>query len=271
MTGRIRSSSSRPRASAAASPLGTPLLAAARALGVDIDSVCGGRGICGRCQVAGRRGRVRQARRALERGASLPPVARPSSATANAAALAGRPPAVLPGAGRRATSSSTCRPSSQVHRQVVRKHAEARDDRARTRSSACTTSRSREPDMHDPSGDLQRLCEALEREWQLTTSAATSRCCGELQARAARRATGRSRSRCTASRRSSRCGPASTTRPSASRSTSARPRSPATCATSSSGEVVASAGRDEPADPLRRRPDEPRLLRDDEPGRRARR
>ncbi len=30
---------------------GTTLLAAARSLGVDIDSVCGGRGICGRCQV----------------------------------------------------------------------------------------------------------------------------------------------------------------------------------------------------------------------------
>src|SRR5215208_2504999 len=32
-------------------PLGTPVLTAARALGVDIDSVCGGRAICGRCQV----------------------------------------------------------------------------------------------------------------------------------------------------------------------------------------------------------------------------
>src|SRR5208283_2832690 len=31
--------------------VGTPLLQAARSLGVDIDSVCGGRGICGRCQV----------------------------------------------------------------------------------------------------------------------------------------------------------------------------------------------------------------------------
>src|SRR5262252_716710 len=30
---------------------GTPILQAARSLGVDIDSVCGGRGICGRCQV----------------------------------------------------------------------------------------------------------------------------------------------------------------------------------------------------------------------------
>ena len=32
-------------------PVGTPVLQAARALGVDIDSVCGGRGLCGRCQV----------------------------------------------------------------------------------------------------------------------------------------------------------------------------------------------------------------------------
>ena len=45
------SSSSCPRAGAAAFPLGTPLLQAARSLGVDIDSVCGGRGICGRCQI----------------------------------------------------------------------------------------------------------------------------------------------------------------------------------------------------------------------------
>ena len=32
-------------------PLGTPVLQAARALGVDIDSVCGGRALCGRCQI----------------------------------------------------------------------------------------------------------------------------------------------------------------------------------------------------------------------------
>jgi uncharacterized 2Fe-2S/4Fe-4S cluster protein (DUF4445 family) len=33
-------------------PVGTRVLQAARELGVDIDSICGGRGICGRCQVA---------------------------------------------------------------------------------------------------------------------------------------------------------------------------------------------------------------------------
>ena len=32
-------------------PAGTTVLQAARSLGVDIDSVCGGRAMCGRCQV----------------------------------------------------------------------------------------------------------------------------------------------------------------------------------------------------------------------------
>ena len=33
-------------------PAGTTVLAAARSLGVDLDSVCGGRGICSKCQVS---------------------------------------------------------------------------------------------------------------------------------------------------------------------------------------------------------------------------
>ena len=32
--------------------VGTPVLTAARQLGVDLDSVCGGRGICSKCQVS---------------------------------------------------------------------------------------------------------------------------------------------------------------------------------------------------------------------------
>ena len=32
-------------------PIGTPLLQPAQKLGVDIDSICGGRGLCGRCQI----------------------------------------------------------------------------------------------------------------------------------------------------------------------------------------------------------------------------
>src|SRR6202008_223034 len=41
-------------------PEGTSVLEAARKLGVDLDSVCGGRGICGRCQVSLGEGKVPQ-------------------------------------------------------------------------------------------------------------------------------------------------------------------------------------------------------------------
>lgn len=56
--------------------------------------------------------------------------------------------------------------SSQVHRQVVRKAAESRvitlDPVVHLHYVEV-----REPDMHDPSGDLQRLMDALEKEWNL--------------------------------------------------------------------------------------------------------
>ena len=56
--------------------------------------------------------------------------------------------------------------SSQVHRQVVRKALDARpitlDPVTRLHYVEV-----REPDMHDPSGDLQRLTEALRKEWEL--------------------------------------------------------------------------------------------------------
>jgi hypothetical protein len=55
--------SSPPRASAGAFPKGTPVLTAARQLGVDLDSVCGGRGICSKCQITPVLWRVPQARR----------------------------------------------------------------------------------------------------------------------------------------------------------------------------------------------------------------
>ena len=56
--------------------------------------------------------------------------------------------------------------SSQVHRQVVRKAA---DEREITLNPVVSLHyvEVREPDMHNPASDLQRLCQALEREWQL--------------------------------------------------------------------------------------------------------
>ncbi len=57
--------------------------------------------------------------------------------------------------------------TSQVHRQVVRKALDARpitlDPVTRLHYVEV-----REPDMHDPSGDLQRLIEALRKEWNLS-------------------------------------------------------------------------------------------------------
>ena len=58
-------------------------------------------------------------------------------------------------------------PESQLHRQVVRKEADAHpievDPVLRLHYVEV-----REPDLADPSGDLQRLAEALERDWSLT-------------------------------------------------------------------------------------------------------
>jgi uncharacterized 2Fe-2S/4Fe-4S cluster protein (DUF4445 family) len=56
--------------------------------------------------------------------------------------------------------------TSQVHRQVVRKEADARAIELNpvVRLHYVEV---KEPDMHDPSGDLRRLFEALEREWDL--------------------------------------------------------------------------------------------------------
>ena len=58
-------------------------------------------------------------------------------------------------------------PESQLHRQVVRKEADAHpieiDPVVRLHYVEV-----REPDLADPSGDLQRLLEALERDWGLT-------------------------------------------------------------------------------------------------------
>jgi uncharacterized 2Fe-2S/4Fe-4S cluster protein (DUF4445 family) len=56
--------------------------------------------------------------------------------------------------------------SSQVHRQVVRKEADARAIELHPVVRLHYV-QVKQPDMHEPSGDLRRLFEALEREWDL--------------------------------------------------------------------------------------------------------
>ncbi len=140
-------------------PEGTTVLEAARGLGVDIDSVCGGRGICGRCQVT--QGAAvgipasdgllsapstlevgyRNRRRPLRDGHRL----------ACAARLQGAAVIDVP-------------PYSQVRRQVVRKRAGvidiAVDPVVRLHYIEVEP-----PDMHRQASDLARVLAALEEQW----------------------------------------------------------------------------------------------------------
>ena len=125
----------------------------------------------------------------------------------------------------------------------------------------------REPDMHDPSGDLRRLEEALEREWDVNGLRLRPAGAADLQP-ILRKGEWKVTVAVHEGSRSSPSGPASRRSSTASRSTSARRRSRRTVRyPERRGRRI---GRvDEPADPLRRGPDEPRLLFDDESRRRA--
>lgn len=145
-------------------PAGTPVLTAARQLGVDLDSVCGGRGICSKCQVAPAYGDF------PKHGVT---VARDALSEWNAVEERYDRVRGLK-QGRRLGCQATVQgdvvidvpPESQVHRQVVRKAASARPitmDPA-TRLVLVEVD---EPDMHDPTGDFERLKAALADQWQI--------------------------------------------------------------------------------------------------------
>jgi len=145
-------------------PVGTPLLQAARSLGVDIDSVCGGRALCGRCQVLVAEGEFAK-HGVSSSNASLSPFSEPEMRFSRRAPLA---------EGRRLSCQARVEAdvvidvpaSSQVHRQVVRKEADARAIELNPVVRLHYV-QVQQPDMHDPSGDLRRLFEALEAEWGL--------------------------------------------------------------------------------------------------------
>ena len=147
-------------------PVGTPVLTAARQLGVDLDSVCGGRGICSKCQVTPGVGSF------PKHGVD---VAEDALSAWNAVEQRYEEKRGLK-AGRRLGCQAKVQgdvvidvpAESQVHRQVVRKEATARDivlDPAIRRVIVEVA----EPDMHEPSGDVERLQDAL----RLATGAAS--------------------------------------------------------------------------------------------------
>ena len=141
-------------------PDGVTVLDAARTLGVDLDSVCGGRGICGRCQVTigsrpgieAREDRLSplavteidyHARRPLGQGHRL----------GCAALIVDDVVIDVPA-------------ESQVHRQIVRKRAGVDalpvDPVVRLHYIEVI-----EPDLASPTGDLERVQQALSEQWQL--------------------------------------------------------------------------------------------------------
>ena len=125
-------------------PTGTTILQAARSLGVDLDSVCGGRAMCGRCQIELSIGSFAKhgvdskpenlsSFSKLETDYSKTNTLLDTRRLGCSVKILGDVVIDVP-------------PESQVHRQVIEVQ---------------------EPNMHDPSGDLQRLKDALEFEWRL--------------------------------------------------------------------------------------------------------
>ena len=145
-------------------PVGTPILTAARQLGVDLDSVCGGRGICSKCQITPSYGEFSKHGVTVHDDA----LSAWNSVEQRYDDIRGLT------AGRRLGCQATVQndivvdvpPESQVHRQVVRKRAEARDI-VMNPSTRLYYVEVEEPDMHDPSGDLERLVKALRADWDL--------------------------------------------------------------------------------------------------------
>ena len=145
-------------------PVGTPVLTAARQLGVDLDSVCGGRGICSKCQVSPSYGEF------SKHGVTVQ-----DTALSEWNSVEERYDRVRGLAkGRRLGCQATVQSDividvpaeSQVHRQVVRKAA---SDQPITMDPATKLYYVvvAEPDMHEPTGDFERLAEALKAQWEI--------------------------------------------------------------------------------------------------------
>ncbi|MDH3581360.1 MAG: ASKHA domain-containing protein [Hyphomicrobiales bacterium] len=158
-------------------PVGTKVLAAARQLGVDIDSICAGRGICGRCQVSVSSGEFQKfgihsrpenlcARTALEkRYAELRSLAKGRRLSCSAQ-LTGDAVIDVPA-------------ESQLHKQIVRKKAESRNVEI-DRVVRLHYVELPPPGLSDQRSDVARLKQALAAEWGLDELTVAQRLLAEL-------------------------------------------------------------------------------------------
>ena len=146
-------------------PIGTPVLQAARELGVDIDSICGGRARCARCQVE-----IVEGTFAKEAMVSRPTHLSDLSETEQLCLGTGQLMA-----GNRLSCQAKILgdvkidvpPGSQIHQQIVRKDYEAHPIKLDPVIRLYFTEVP-EPDLQSPEGDLQRLTRALARDWGLS-------------------------------------------------------------------------------------------------------
>ena len=157
---------------------GTTVLEAARRLGVDLDSVCGGRGICGRCQIEVSDGEHAK-HGIVSSQAHLTPAGELEARYATERGLA---------AGRRLGCTACVTgdlvvdvpPESQLYRQVVRKEADAHpielDPVVRLYYVQLA-----DAELGESIGDLRRLKAALASDWELEGLEADAQVLTELQ------------------------------------------------------------------------------------------
>lgn len=143
--------------------VGTPIIDAARDLGVYVESVCGGRGICGRCQIEVQEGQFAK-HGITSTNENISPFGAKETRYAEKRDLM---------EGRRLSCSSTIRgdlvidipQDLQINAQVVRKADDGRVIERNPAVQLCYVE-VEEPDMHQPLGDLDRLKKALEDDWE---------------------------------------------------------------------------------------------------------
>ena len=141
---------------------GTPIIDAARDLGVYVESVCGGRGICGRCQIEIQEGQFAK-HGITSSNDHISEFGPKEKRYAEKRDLK---------EGRRLSCSSTIQgdlvidipQDGQVNAAVVRKVDDGRIIERNPAVQLCYVE-VEEPDMHKPLGDLDRLKEALKRDW----------------------------------------------------------------------------------------------------------
>ena len=148
--------------------IGTAILDAARQLGVDLDSVCGGRGICSKCQITPSFGEFSKF------GIDSKPDALSewNSVEARYDDIRGLPKGRRLGCQAKVLGDVVIDvpAESQVHKQVIRKRAEAREITIDPAIRLLLVE-VEQPDMHKPSGDFERLQAALEAQWQVKAEA----------------------------------------------------------------------------------------------------